>query len=675
MTLRAVILGLLSAAFIVAAGYMNRHMGTSEMIRGHLPLSVFGLLVLATAFLNPLLSVIRKSARFRATEFAVITAMMLVACSLPSAGLMRYFTTIVVVPVHQVRSNTGWQKTDVMSYAPPQMLVNGGKFDEQAVGEWMAGMRKGTGSIALDAVPWDKWSGPLSVWPPLLLLNAMAVICLALIVHPQWSQRERLKYPIAEFATSLLEQVPGRSVGPTLLNKGFWLAFGAIVFIHLVNGINAWFPSNTIGIPLKFDFTQVFANKFSNFMATPRANILTKPEIYPAVIGFSFLLASDISFSLGITHVITTVSMYLLIRGGVELSEDYMRGGVLQWTNFGAYLGVALLIAYIGRRYYWQVLKKAVTFGSGRETEPYAVWACRFFLLATAGMVLWLTHFGLGWPLAVLAVGLSMLMFLVIARISAETGLFFYKPPWMMPAIIVGLFGLDTLGPQVLLVVGLFAMMVSADPFECLIPYVINGLRFTDGAGVRMGRMGWGMAGAFVVGLALVIPLAVWADYNYGMTGHAWVAWAAKAPFDAASRTIESLTISGKLDRVLHYDTWQRLAHIRPEGDYLWSVGTGLVLVLIVGKLRLRFTWWPLHPIIFLGFGAWVMGKFGFSFLIGWFIKSVLTKLGGQAKYRQAKPIMMGAVAGDLLGIFIFMVVNWVYYLCTGLTGIGYAMW
>ena len=46
-----------------------------------------------------------------------------------------------------------------------------------------------------------------------------------------------------------------------------------------------------------------------------------------------------------------------------------------------------------------------------------------------------------------------------------------------MPAIVVGLFGAETLGPRVLVLVGLFAMIVAADPFECLIPYVLNGLR------------------------------------------------------------------------------------------------------------------------------------------------------------------------------------------------------
>jgi hypothetical protein len=92
----------------------------------------------------------------------------------------------------------------------------------------------------------------------------------------------------------------------------------------------------------------------------------------------------------------------------------------------------------------------------------------------------------------------------------------------------------------------------------------------------------------------------------------------------------------------------------------------GLALVLAFSMMRLRFRWWPLHPIFLLVWGTWTSGLFCFSFLLGWVIKQAVTLIGGGSAYHRTKPLMIGVIAGNLLADLIRMMVSTVYYLITG---------
>jgi len=65
--------------------------------------------------------------------------------------------------------------------------------------------------------------------------------------------------------------------------------------------------------------------------------------------------------------------------------------------------------------------------------------------------------------------------------------------------------------------------------------------------------------------------------------------------------------------------------------------------------------------------GAWPLSWFGLSFLIGWLIRTAVVRLFGEAAAQRAKPMMIGLIAGELVGLVIWMLVGWVYYLATGI--------
>jgi hypothetical protein len=141
-------------------------------------------------------------------------------------------------------------------------------------------------------------------------------------------------------------------------------------------------------------------------------------------------------------------------------------------------------------------------------------------------------------------------------------------------------------------------------------------------------------------------------------------------PFQAADKAINQLEFAGELEKSKQLTTWQRLGGIwaghETKGKFLWSVGVGLALVLVCSVLRLRFTWWPLHPVMFLVWNTFPLKHFSHSFLLGWLIKVAITKFGGGRGYRKALPLMIGIIAGDLLGGLIFMGQGAAYYFIHG---------
>ena len=342
-------------------------------------------------------------------------------------------------------------------------------------------------------------------------------------------------------------------------------------------------------------------------------------------------------------------------------------GGVTAWQRSGSFLAFALIILYMGRRHYWLVLKGAFTFRRHPEVEGYTTWACRVGLLSTAAVVAILIALGLDWPMAILTVGMMLMTFVCVARITAETGMFVIDPRWQPLGVLLGLFGAYALGPETIVIVGLACAALSLGPGQTLLPYLVNGLKMADDTGVQPRRVGPVVVATFVICLALAVTVILWANYNFGVKYNNFTT--DRVPtmtFRAAETAVHELRSWGGLEAAKGLGPLERLAHIRPSEKFLWSAGAGFLLVLVVGALRQRMPRWPLHPVMFLVWGTYPAAMLNHSFLLGWLIRRAVTRFAGPGALRKAKPFMIGVIAGDLLGGAVFMAVGAIYY---GLTG------
>jgi len=255
MTKRAFILGLAGAILMGVYGqYAGKYVpGIWGLVRGYMPVTVYGFVILSALALNPLLGKVRRSWRLRPGELGLIFAMMLVACGIADGGLTRNFPRMLVHPVFLNQVNPDWQKTDALSYTPPVLFAGGGAYDKEVVENYFLPMGSPGRPIPASAVPWHAWAKPLGFWTPLILLGMLGAVCLAVLVHRQWANKERLRYPLAEMVSVLLRRDETGRI-PIFRDRVFWTGFAILASLEIVNGLHVWFPS-TIAIPMSFDFS------------------------------------------------------------------------------------------------------------------------------------------------------------------------------------------------------------------------------------------------------------------------------------------------------------------------------------------------------------------------------------------------------------------------------------
>ncbi len=666
MTARAIILGLLAALFIAGFGFINdRVLELESFTSGHfLAVIAFGGLFLMLAVVNPLLGIIWKKLILRPAELAVMVTMMLVACSVPGRGLMEEFTYVLAMPAHWNRLSVEWRKHKLFDYVPPQALPADGKYDEEVQQGYDMGLRTPGRSISLYRVPWAKWRRSLTTWLPLVLLSAACSVCLAMILHRQWSVNERLRYPIADFANSLLQRdAEGRS---TLLhNRTFWIGLAIILFIRGVNSANTWLDNQYISVPMEFDLNAI-GRKFPIFYKDINGWTLLRLRVYPIVIAFSLFLASDVSLSMGLGQFLCFPILAYLITTGVDVRTDYELGGVQGWHRAGAYIGMGLILLYTGRQHYWDVLKSALTFRAGARVAVATVWACRIFLICLVAMVVLITDLGLAWPLSIIVVLLTLLTFVCVSRVAAETGLFYVQPGWQACGMMLGLFGAYAMGPQGIIIAGMVCMVLSADQSMALMPHVTNVLRLCDRVGIRPHKTGAIAMATYALCLAVAVPAVLWACYNWGAPKYAYSrSRIPTVPFRAADRGVAELTAGGELTESEQLGPLQRLTAFRPKKNFYWAIGSGLALVGLASFLRLRYSWWPIHPLMFVVWMTWPLQVFCYSFLIGWLCKVLILRFGGSRAYSRCKPFMIGVIAGELLSALALMAIGGAYYAIT----------
>ena len=198
--------------------------------------------------------------------------------------------------------------------------------------------------------------------------------------------------------------------------------------------------------------------------------------------------------------------------------------------------------------------------------------------------------------------------------------------------------------------------------------FLVNGLKICESQGVKPSRVGPAAGATWAICLAISVAGMMWCIYNYGINHD--IVWSySRCPsmaFDAGEPDGGALRQGQELDASLALSTWQRFAEIRPDPKFLWSAGTGFGLVMLFSFLRLRYTWWPLHPVLFLLWATNSAAEVSHSFLLGWMIKMAVTKLGGSKAYEQGKKFMVGAIAGEILCSLLFTGIGSTYYFATG---------
>ena len=462
-----------------------------------------------------------------------------------------------------------------------------------------------------------------------------------------------------------------------LWQSAFWVGAVSVLTLHLNNYACAWYPDALIRIPTSFDLRFIFtaipvlhqANFGGGINVVQQMMLL---RVYFSAVAFAYFLPKDVSLSIGLG------SYLFMWVAGISFSYGVWRGDMPHIPKLqnmftcGAYLGIFFAILYTGRYYYANIFRRALFLPTREQIAIDSVWGARIFLVAIGVFVMILTSGGLDWPLAALYALLLVIIYLVMSRILAETGMFYIMPWWSPGVVLLGFMGTKALGPQVILILNLLAVVLvfgyqAVPAREALMPYVINSLKLLELRQVKISRGAIACAVAVVLGLAVALPVTLWFQYDRGiLAAGGYHTLSPRYAYAPAVRAQLELMAQDNLELSNSLSGLDRFTHARPDTRSLIYFSIGLGLVLLFTTARLRFPKFPLHPVLFLVWITHPGRAFAPSFLIGWLVKLLVTKYGGATFYRKGMPLMFGLIAGEMLGGVIPMVVGAIYHLATG---------
>lgn len=654
VTWRSTTLGLLASIIISSIAYYNDFaVNNTFFIGNNLPLGLVLMTFLFVLVINGPLS--RWAPRYALStgELVVVFSMALVTCTMPSGGLMRWMPHAIVSPWWHASASKEYRDLLLNLGVPDWLYPDFGTNDRSS---WFNSpivngfMQRWTGD---EAPPYAAWVRPILLWAIPVFALYGAVMFLMVIVRKQWAENERLPFPLAQIQLSLLEAPqPGAWFNGLFRSRVFWIGFAVIFIIHIWNGGFRYYPKYFPEIPIKFNLAGVLSEPPLQYADWA----FKSGTIYFTVIGVAYFLNTSISFSIWATFVL--MQIYKMTQG--SLSGDPSIPGMVD-QRFGGIIAFTLAILWIGRHHWKLVLLQAIR--GEREGEPrgrYLSYRTAFWGLMACCVVFigWLMLAGTDLVGALLLVTMLLMLMVITARFVAETGIV-HSPalvPLYRPLHYFGMAGLEHRPPVESFYMTAVHEATHYDLRETLSVYGSHAMRLADQTlfsdPVKAERK-QGRRFMAVLALALVVGYCFsWAgmlvtEYNHGAT----MDRKQEAPINYWGAGNGRWHV---LDGPVNYQ--KNVYNLRHNPAL--NFGFGFAVTTALAVLRLRYVWWPLHPIGYLILETFPGNTLWSSFFLGWLAKQLIVKFGGHRLYGSARPFFIGIIVGEAVAAGIWLVVS-----------------
>jgi len=91
----------------------------------------------------------------------------------------------------------------------------------------------------------------------------------------------------------------------------------------------------------------------------------------------------------------------------------------------------------------------------------------------------------------------------------------------------------------------------------------------------------------------------------------------------------------------------------------VFALGSGMAVAFLLSAMRLRFWWWPLHPVGYLVANVWGSQWWWCPLFIGWVLKTVVVRYGGLRLYQKTVPMAIGMIVGNMLSYVVWPLGLW----------------
>jgi hypothetical protein len=470
------------------------------------------------------------------------------------------------------------------------------------------------------------WAAPVLLWTAFIATLLFVMQCLNVILRKQWTDRERLSYPIIQLP---LELTTGADEGrlPRLFSQRlFWFGFAAAGGVDLINGLNLYYPS--IPAILTPGFGRSYLDLRPFFPDKPLNAIGWTPiSWYPWVIGLGMLLPVDFLFSAWFFF------LYWKALSVVTVVFAYDSDPRAPYTNmqaFGAYLAFLVSSVWLSRGYLkqvWRVIVGRPSELDDREEPVRYRTAALGIVAGTTGLVAFSALMGMPWWIGLAFFAIYLALAIAITRMRAEMGapihdLHFTGPDWVLSEVV----GTRNFAPPTLAAFSLYFWFNRAYRGHAM-PHQLEAFKLADVT--RSSQRRW--FGALTLA-AVLGPLAgFWAmlhlNYHYGATAKAGT---------FGPEAYERL------------DSWLQSPH-QSSLPALIAVGVGFAVALFLQSMRTRFPWWPFHPLGFAVTSSWEINLVWMPLLIAWLLKIVILRYGGRQGFSKSVPFFLGLIMGQFV--------------------------
>ena len=645
VTFRVVALCLLLAfAFGYLIPIIDVKLSNTFLGGAHLPPGAIGVLLILLLVFNPLLKLMSKRLAFSRNEILTVYITCLFSCLVPGHGSETFFVSNVLGPFYYATPENKWMEfllPNLKQWLTP-VLAETGKFNTEVSAGWYVG---NSGNV-----PWNAWMMPLLAWGSVILASYVMLCCFSVMLRAQWAEREALAFPLLRLPMELTEDVDSQGKNPLsslFQNRLMWIGFGVVVFIQLLNGLHLYFP----------DVPEIPLTLSGNYFSEIPWNQMGAPPIFkvlPIVVGITYLLTSEVSFSLWFFFWLMRfqlIGAYYL--GFVPAALPTFIGstwGTKTFTGYqqvGGFVGYAMIALWTAREHLKHVARRAFGRAAASESEkrevmsyPTAFWG---FVLSFLFIIGWSYAAGMSMLVALVMWGSYLVISLCLTRVVVEGGLLFVQQGWVPLGVISQIAGSGPgtwLPPSSLVPASFVQGALITDLRAFLMPSFLQSFKLAHERGLRPKPL---LALIFaVILITLVVGTLMNVRLGYNSGGLQLNSWfqggGAQKPASDAKNLINGVRNA----------TWF---------NSLWIM-VGIAMTWGMTVARSRLLWFPLHPIGLLMSLTYPMHILWFSIFLGWLCKVTISRFGGSGFYRKSIPFFLGLALGDVVMMLFWLAVD-----------------
>lgn len=631
--LRAPLIGLLLAVGIcLLTPYNNIYLRATPLGGGHFPLAPFVIFLLLAILISLVSRIFRSSLLLTGPELLMIWIEMVIGSGIAYTGFARTFLINLTTPEHFATIGNRWK--EVLHPLIPPALTPSSPEAVKLLYNGLPGGRDMSWLEVVVSIPWDAWLSPLLLWGVLVLLSYLVMLFLINIISRQWIHNERMNFPLLKVPEMIGKAVSEGKTGSFFFNRFLLTGLSIPVFLHLVNGLNVYYPTIP-SIPTLFLAGSYFSE--SGLLVGFQK---LKIYIYPAFIGFAFLTSRQISFSFwffflcgGLLYGVLNLLGYSIPVSelGVTFGPTLARPEEMQMI--GAYGVFFLFLVWLARLHLLDVCKQSLFLekpAPGR-TEWFDVrvsfWGA---ILGFALIIWWYIRLGMAPVTAVLIVGAFFMIMLVATRIICQGGLAYFTLTAAPTDGMIALFGTKLFAGASGLLAGMSQKVLFVDLRESLMPSLLHGRHLHHNKKPAL-MLFSGLAMTIVLSMTVSILAMMALCYRYGIRELEleWASQSTTAVYENIYRLIAMNTTTG---------SW----------IYFFALAGALLMLALVTCYH-RLYWWPIHPIGYLTAYSSAMRILWVSFFIGWACNALCMRYGGIVLFKRLQYFFIGLIIGDFL--------------------------